>query len=185
MPLLSDPQTLRQRASEHIEAGAVTPGYGADRIAVIALLNAALATELVCALRYRRHHFMAAGMVSDSIAQEFLLHANEEQVHADQIARRIVQLNGAPDFDPRSLMSRSHADYVEGESLRHMIRENLLAERIAIEAYREFIQFLGDKDPTTRRLLETILATEEEHAEDLAGLLAEMAWPDRTWPAKS
>ena len=176
---LTDIKTLRERARKHIEQGAVTarhitPGYGADRDTVVKLLNAALATELVCVLRYRRHHFMAAGINAQSVAAEFLLHANEEQTHADQLAQRIVQLGGAPDFSPEGLASRSHAEYVEGENLLDMIREDLVAERIAIDSYREMIAYLGTKDPTTRRMLESILAMEEEHADDLVGLLEEM-----------
>lgn len=171
---LTDIKTLRKRARQHIEQGAVTPGYAADRETVIKLLNEALATEIVCVLRYRRHHFMAAGLNSQMIAQEFLEHANEEQAHADQIAARIVQIGGEPNFSPDGLTSRSHAEYVEGETLLDMIKEDLVAERIAIDSYREMITWLGDKDPTTRRMLEGILAMEEEHADDLAGLLAEL-----------
>jgi bacterioferritin len=149
----------------------VTAGYTADRKAVLKLLNASLATELVCVLRYRRHHFMARGIHSQSVAQEFLQHSNEEQGHADQIAERIVQLGGAPDFAPDGLAARSHAEYVEGDSLVSMIREDLVAERIAIDSYREIIQYLGDQDSTTRRMLEDILAVEEQHADELADLL--------------
>lgn len=170
-PFLTDIQTLRKQARRHIAEGAVTSGYGADRKTVLKLLNDALATEIVCVLRYRRHHFMAKGIQAKSIADEFLVHANEEQGHADQIADRIVQLGGEPDFSPDSLVSRSHAEYVEGESLVDMIREDLVAERIAIDSYRDMIQYLSDQDPTTRRMLETILAVEEEHADELADLL--------------
>lgn len=169
---LTDIQTLRRRAREHIEQGAVTPGYSADRDTVVKLLNEALATELVCVLRYKRHHFMAAGINADSAATEFAEHAAEEQGHADQIAARIVQLGGEPNFAPDGLSSRSHAEYVEGTSLIDMIREDLVAERVAIDSYREMINYLGDDDPTTRRMLEEILATEEEHAEDLVTLLS-------------
>jgi bacterioferritin len=169
--LPTDVATLRQRARQHLDAGAVTDGYGADRVAVLKLLNEALATEVVCMLRYRRHHFMANGIQSQSIADEFLLHSNEEQGHADQLAARIVQLGGEPDLAPEGLAARSHAEYVAGATLLDMIRENLVAERIAIDSYREFIQYLGERDPTTRRLLEAILAVEEEHADELAGLL--------------
>lgn len=168
---LTDVQTLRKQARQHIDDGAVTAGYAADAQMVIKLLNDALATELVCVLRYRRHYFMAQGIQSRSIADEFLVHANEEQGHADQIARRIVQLGGEPDFSPDSLSSRSHAEYVEGESLVDMIKEDLVAERIAIDSYREMIQYLSDSDPTTRTMLEGILAVEEEHADELADLL--------------
>lgn len=173
-PFLTDIQTLRKRAREHMEQGAVTPGYGADRDTVIKLLNEALATELVCVLRYKRHFFMASGINAQSVAGEFLQHANEEQVHADEIAQRIVQLGGEPNFSPEGLATRSHAEYVEGENLIDMIREDLVAERIAIDSYREMIAYLGSKDSTTRRMLEGILAMEEEHADDLVGLLEEM-----------
>src|SRR3990170_1979562 len=158
---LSDIQTLRQRARQHIEKGAVTEVYQADLPTVIRILNEALATEIVCVLRYRRHHFMATGINAQSVAQEFLQHANEEQVHADQIAQRIVQLGGAPNFSPEGLLTRSHAEYVEGDSLIDMIKEDLIAERIAIDSYREMIAYLGNDDPTTRRMLEGILAMEE------------------------
>lgn len=168
---LSDIQAIRARARQHIEQGAVTANYAADRETVLRLLNEALATELVCVLRYKRHYFMATGIHSDAAAAEFLEHANEEQQHADQIAGRIVQLGGEPNFDPEGLTTRSHAEYVEGGSLRKMIEENLVAERIAIESYREMILYIGERDSTTRRLLEAILATEEEHAEDLVSLL--------------
>jgi bacterioferritin len=164
-------ETLRLRARQDVEAGAVTAGYGADRTVVLQRLNDALATELVCLLRYRRHHFMARGIHSQAVATEFLTHSDEEQGHADLLAERIVQLGGEPDFAPASLAARSHAEYVEGTSLNSMIRENLVAERIAIDSYRDFIQYLAEQDPTTRRLLESILAVEEEHADDLADLL--------------
>ncbi len=171
-PFLSDVQTIRKRAREHIEEGAVTAGYQADRATVLKLLNDALATEIVCTLRYRRHYFMAKGIHSKSIADEFLQHSNEEQGHADQIAERIVQLGGEPNFSPDGLLSRSHAEYVEGTSLIDMIKEDLVAERVAIDSYREIVQFLGEKDPTSRRVMESILAVEEEHADDMADLLA-------------
>ena len=171
---LTDIQTLRKRARQHIEQGAVTEGYQADRDTVIRLLNEALATEIICVLRYRRHHFMASGIHAQSVAQEFLQHANEEQVHADQIAARIVQLGGEPDFSPEGLETRSHAEYVEGDTLVEMIQEDLVAERIAIDSYREMIAYLGNDDPTTRRMLEGILAMEEEHADDLVSLLEEL-----------
>jgi len=173
-PFLSDVQAIRKRAREHIEEGAVTAGYKADRDTVLKLLNDALATEIVCTLRYRRHYFMAKGIHSKSIADEFLQHSNEEQGHADQLAERIVQLGGEPDFSPDGLLSRSHAEYREGTSLVDMIKEDLVAERVAIDSYREIIQFLGDKDPTSRRVMESILAVEEEHADDMADLLAGM-----------
>lgn len=165
------PDSLRQQAGIHIEQGAVTPGYTADRPQVLLRLNAALATELVCVLRYRRHHFLARGIHSQSVAAEFLAHANEELGHADQIAARIVQLGGEPDFSPATLLERSHADYTDGKNLSDMISENLIAERIAIDSYRRDIVYLSDQDPTTRRMLESILAVEEEHADELADLL--------------
>ena len=170
-PLLTDVATLRQRARQHIEEGAITVSYSANRETVIKLLNEALATELLCVLRYRRHHFMAAGLSAKSVAQEFMDHSVEEQAHADEIANRIVQLRGEPDFSPDGLSSRSHAEYVEGETLVDMIKENLVAERIAIDSYREMINYLGESDTTTRRMLEGILAMEEEHADDLLTLV--------------
>jgi bacterioferritin len=171
---LTDIETLRRRAREHIENGAVTEGYSADRETVLKLLNEALATEIVCTLRYKRHYFTAQGIHADSVAQEFLEHANEEQQHADQIAGRIVQLGGAPDLSPQGLATRSHAEYVEGDSLVDMIKEDLVAERIAIDSYREIITYLGSDDPTSLRLMEEILAKEEEHADDLVSLLQDM-----------
>jgi bacterioferritin len=173
-PFLTDVQTLRKRARQHMEEGAVTAGYGADRETVIKLLNDALATELVCVLRYKRHYFMSQGINAQSVAAEFLEHANEEQGHADQLAARIVQLGGEPDLSPDGLSSRSHSEYVEAESLVDMIRENLVAERIAIDSYRELVAYLGDRDPTTRRMMEEILAVEEEHADDLVDLLKDV-----------
>ena len=168
---LTDIATLRKRARHHIGEGAVTPGYSADRGAVLKLLNESLATEIVCVLRYRRHHFMAKGIHSKGVADEFLVHSNEEQGHADQLAERIVQLGGEPNFSPDGLVGRSHAEYVAGATLLDMIKEDLIAERIAIDSYRDIIQYLGDKDPTTRRMLEAILAVEEQHADELADLL--------------
>jgi len=169
---LTDVKTLRERARKHIERGAVTEGYKADRDTVIRILNEALATEIVCVLRYKRHYYMAQGIHAQSVADEFLQHANEEQQHADQIAGRITQLGGEPDFSPEGLASRSHSEYVAGESLVDMIEEDLVAERIAIDSYGEMIRYLGNDDSTTRRMLEGILAMEEEHADDLASLLA-------------
>jgi bacterioferritin len=174
---LTDVQALRKRARQHLDEGAVTSGYSADRETVLKQLNDSLATELVCVLRYRRHHFMAKGIHSQAVAAEFLAHSNEEQGHADVIAERIVQLGGEPDFSPNGLAARSHAEYVAGATLTDMIREDLVAERIAIDSYRGFIQYLGDKDPTTRRLLETILAVEEQHADELADLLQDVGMP--------
>jgi bacterioferritin len=171
---LTDIQTLRARARQHIEKGAITESYKADLPTVLKLLNEALATELVCVLRYRRHYFMATGIAAEGVAAEFLQHANEEQGHADEIAGRIVQLNGEPNFNPEGLASRSHAEYVEGENLIDMIKEDLVAERIAIDSYREMINYIGDQDTTTKRMLEGILAMEEEHADDLGGLLEKM-----------
>jgi bacterioferritin len=171
---LSDIETLRRRAREHIAQGAVTPGYHADRGVVLKLLNEALATELVCVLRYKRHYFTAKGIHAEGVASEFLEHANDEQGHADQIAERITQLGGEPDFNPDGLATRSHAEYVEGDTLEDMIKEDLVAERIAIDSYREIVQYLGEKDSTTRRLMEEILAKEEEHADDLANLLEDL-----------
>jgi len=173
-PFLTDIKTLRQRARQHIEKGAVTPGYQADRATVVRILNEALATEIVCVLRYRRHYFMASGINAQSVAREFLEHSNEEQTHADQIAQRIVQLGGEPNMSPEGLLTRSHAEYVEGSSLIEMIKEDLIAERIAIDSYREMIAYLGHDDPTTVRMLEGILAMEETHAEDLVSLLEEL-----------
>ena len=170
-PFLTDIKTLRERARQHIQNGAITEGYSADRETVVKLLNEALATEIVCVLRYKRHHYMASGIHAESVATEFLEHANEEQGHADSIAQRIVQLKGAPNFNPEGLLSRSHAEYVEGETLTDMIKEDLVAERIAIDSYREMINYFGTDDPTSRRLMEEILAVEEEHADDLVNLL--------------
>lgn len=170
-PFLSDVQTLRQRARQAIEEGAVTHGYDADRQAVCRVLNEALATEIVCNLRYRRHYFMAMGIHAQPVADEFLQHANEEQQHADQIAERITQLGGEPDFSPDGLASRSHSEYDDSKGLLDMVREDLVAERIAIESYGEMIRFIGAGDTTTRRMLEGIQAMEEEHADDLASIL--------------
>ena len=173
-PFLTDIKTLRERARQHIENGAVTEGYTVNRETAIKILNEALATEIVCVLRYKRHYFMATGIHSEAVAAEFLQHANEEQGHADEIGARIVQLGGAPNLNPDGLTSRSHAEYVEGETLIDMIKEDLIAERIAIDSYREMINYLANDDPTTRRMLEEILAMEEEHADDLVSLLGEL-----------
>jgi len=181
-PFLSDVSELRRRARQHMQGGAVTEGYRGDKETVIKLLNEALATELVCVLRYKRHYFMAQGIHSDPIASEFLQHANEEQGHADQLAGRIVQLGGSPNFSPEGLQSRSHSEYVEGENLLDMIKEDLIAERIAIDSYTEMIRYIGDNDITTRRILESILAVEEEHADDLASFLADM---DKDWKTRN
>jgi bacterioferritin len=168
---LSDVTTLRLRARQHVESGAVTPSYAADRRTVLRLLDEALATELVCALRYRRHYYMAAGPLAESARKEFLEHADEEMAHAYRIAQRIVQLDGQPNFDPAGLAERSHAEYVACHTLEQMMRENLVAERVSIESYKEIIAYLGDDDPTTRRLLESVLAQEEEHAEELSSMI--------------
>ena len=172
---LTDTQTLRKRARQHVEEGAVTTGYAADRGAVIELLNEALATELVCVLRYKRHYFMAKGIHSESVKPEFLQHAKEEMAHADRIAKRITELGGEPNFSPDGLSSRSHAEYMPGDSLISMIKEDLIAERIAIESYRELVAYLGNDDPTTQRMIKEILAMEEEHADDMASLLEGMS----------
>lgn len=172
--VLSDIQTLRKRGRQNIEEGAVTRGYAADREAVIGLLNGALATELVCVLRYKRHYFMAKGIHSEPVKAEFLAHAGEEMAHADRLAKRIVELGGEPNFSPEGLAARSHAEYVAGDSLHSMIKEDLIAERIAIESYREMVAYLADNDPTTQTMLKSILASEEEHADDLASLMEEI-----------
>lgn len=168
---LSDVKEIRRRARQKIEQGPVTDGYKADREKVISVLNEVLATELVCVLRYKRHYYMASGINAEPVAQEFLQHANEEQVHADLVAQRITQLQGEPNFNPEGLATRSHSEYVEGGSLVEMIREDLVAERIAIESYSEIVRWLGNDDPTTRVLIEEILAKEEEHADDLSNML--------------
>lgn len=162
---------IRKRARKHIEMGAVTDAYAADRNAVVSLLNDALATELVCVLRYKRHYYMASGLNAEPVAAEFLEHAREEQAHADALAERIVQLGGEPDFSPSELANRSHSEYVAGSSLQEMMREDLVAERIAIDTYQQIIRYVGNDDPTTRRMLEDILANEEEHADELASML--------------
>jgi len=171
---LIDVKEIRRRARSHMERGAVTAAYKGDRQTVIRILNEALATELVCVLRYKRHHFMAKGIHSKAVADEFLEHAAEEQEHADQIAERIVQLDGEPNFSPDGMLSRSHSEYVEGETLVDMIREDLVAERIAIESYQDIVRYLADNDPTSRRMMEEILAKEEEHAEDMKTLLEDI-----------
>lgn len=173
-PTLSDVPTLRERARRHIENGALTENYCADRDTVLRVLNEALATEIVCSLRYRRHYYTAKGLASAAVAAEFLEHAQQEDDHASRFAERITQLGGEPDFSPDTLMTRSHAEYIEGHSLQEMIREDLVAERIAIESYRETIQYIGAADPTTRRLFEEVLAVEEEHADDLLSLIQQL-----------
>ena len=171
---VSDIKRLRERARKHIDKGAVTDGYKADRKRVIDVLNEVLATEIVCVLRYKRHYFMARGVHAESVKQEFSQHAAEEQQHADWVAERIIQLGGEPDFNPEGLVQRSHSEYAEGEDLQSMIREDLVAERIAIESYSEIVRWLANDDPTTRRIVEDILKMEEEHAEDMANLLDRM-----------
>jgi bacterioferritin len=171
---MTDIKTIRERARQHIEQGAVTPTYKADREAVVRMLNEALATEIVCILRYKRHYFTLNGIDARVVAEEFKEHAQDEQEHADKIAERIVQLGGAPDFSPQGLHARSHSQYVPGTTLLEMVREDLIAERVGIDSYREMIAHLGNDDPTTRRMLEEILADEEEHAEDLAAMLREL-----------
>lgn len=172
---LTDISEIRRRTRQHIEDGAVTDSYKGDRKTVLRVLNEALATEIVCVLRYKRHHYMAKGIHSQAVAEEFLEHAAEEQEHADMIAERITQLDGEPNFNPEGLLTRSHSEYVEGESLVDMIKEDLVAERIAVESYSEIIRYLSDSDPTSRRMMEEILAKEEEHAEDMKTLLETIA----------
>ena len=167
----ADIEEIRRRAREKMEDGAVTAQYTADRAKVVEVLNEVLATELVCVLRYKNHYFMASGIHATAVANEFLEHANQEQAHADEVARRIVQLGGTPNFNPEGLATRSHAEYKDVKNLDEMIREDLVAERVAIETYSEIIRWLGDGDPTTRRLMESLLAVEEEHADDLKTLL--------------
>jgi bacterioferritin len=174
---VTDVQEIRRRARQHVEKGAVTEGYRADRETVIKLLNEALATEIVCVLRYKRHYFMATGIHAEPVAKEFLQHAAEEQGHADEIAERITQLGGEPNLNPEGLLSRSHSEYAEGDSLISMIREDLIAERIAIDTYAEMARYFGENDPTTRRMIEGILAKEEEHANELADLLSDFDSP--------
>ena len=170
VPLKLDQGAL-DAAKNHLEQGAITPSYGPWRDDIVKLLNDSLATELVCILRYKRHHYTAKGLASPAIAEEFLVHANEETEHADMIAERIVQLGGEPDYSPSTLLQRSHADYDESRDLKAMIRANLVAERVAIEAYSQMIKLIGDKDSTTRRIIEHILSQEQEHAEELSDWL--------------
>ena len=175
----SDIAAIRKRARQHMDQGAVTASYRADRETVLKILNEALATEIVCVLRYRRHYYTATGIHAQTVGEEFLEHANEEQVHVDQIAKRIVQLGGEPNLNPDGLLGRSHSEYVEGENLLDMIREDLVAERIAIESYAEIIHYLGEDDPTSRRLMEEILAKEEEHADELKTLIETLDHEER------
>jgi bacterioferritin len=169
-----DISRLRENARKHIEMGPITDAYGADINRVIDVCNESLATELVCVLRYKRHYFTATGLNAPQVAAEFLQHAQEEQGHADQIAHRITQLGGKPDFNPATLVERSHAEYDDSEALLDMVKEDLVAERIAIASYTEIIQWLGTNDPTSRRMFESILEVEEEHADDLLSFLENM-----------
>ena len=182
---VSDIEEIRRRARQHIENGAVTEYYRGDRETVIRLLNEALATEIVCVLRYKRHFYMASGIHSQAVAAEFQEHAEEEQEHADLIAERITQLDGEPNFNPEGLTTRSHSEYVPGTSLLDMIREDLVAERIAVESYSEIIRYLGDNDPTSRRVMEKILAKEEEHAEDLKTLMENIGEEEKQIASRS
>lgn len=171
-PFDMDVKAIRAKARQDIESGAVTDTYRADRKTVLKLLNEALATGIVCVLRYKRHFFMARGLNAEPVAAEFAEHATQEQDHADKLAERIVQLGGEPNLSPKGLLERSHSEYVEGSTLEEMIKENLIAERIAIDSYRQMIEYIGEQDSTTRRLLEEILAVEEEHADDMSDFLA-------------
>lgn len=171
-PFEMDVKAIRAKARQDIESGAVTDTYRADREQVLKLLNEALATEIVCVLRYKRHFFMARGLNAEPVAAEFAEHATQEQDHADKLAERIVQLGGEPNLSPKGLLDRSHSEYVEGKTLEEMIKENLIAERIAIDSYRKMIEYIGEQDSTTRRLLEEILAVEEERADDMSDFLA-------------
>ena len=178
-PFLTDIQELRRRARQHMEQGAVTSSYLADRQTVIRILNEVLATEIVCVLRYMRHYYMATGIHAQAIAGEFLEHAKEEQSHADLVAERITQLGGEPDLNPEGLATRSHSQYVAGKSLLDMVREDLVAERIAVESYNEIIRYLANDDPTTRVVMEQVLAKEEEHADDMKKLLETLGQEER------
>jgi len=184
-PFVTDIQELRRRAREHMDQGAVTSAYKADRPTVLRILNEVLATEIVCVLRYKRHYYMATGIHAQAVAEEFLEHANEEQSHADIVAERITQLGGEPNLNPEGLSTRSHSQYAEGKSLLDMVREDLVAERIAVESYSEIIRYLGDDDPTTRRAMEKILGKEEEHADDMKKLLETLGKDERFADAKS
>lgn len=178
-PFVTDIEELRRRAREHMEMGAVTSGYSADRETVIRILNEVLATEIVCVLRYKRHYYMATGIHAQAVAAEFLEHSKEEQEHADIAAERITQLGGEPNFNPEGLLTRSHSQYVEGKTLLDMVREDLVAERIAVDSYREIIRYLGDDDPTTRIAMEQIMSKEEEHADDMKKLLDTLSKDER------
>jgi len=183
-PFVSDIRELRRRARVHMEQGAVTTGYTADRETVIRILNEVLATEIVCVLRYKRHYYMATGIHAESVAKEFLEHAHEEQTHADIAAERITQLGGEPNFNPEGLALRSHSEYVEGKSLLDMVREDLVAERIAVDSYSEIIRYLGNDDPTTRIAMEAIMSKEEEHADDMKKLLETLGEDEKRLAAR-
>jgi bacterioferritin len=172
---VADIKKIRESARKHMDQGAVTEGYKADREQVVKVLNEVLATELVCVMRYKRHYYMAQGIYADSVKQEFLEHANDEQQHADWVAERITQLGGEPNFSPEGLATRAHSEYVEGKSLVDMIKEDLVAERIAVQTYSEIIRWVGDGDPTTKILIEEINKKEEEHANDMLDLLAKVS----------
>lgn len=174
-PFKADMEKIRARAHQKMTDGAVTADYRGSTELVLRVLNDVLATEIVCNLRYRNHYFMASGIHNKPVAEEFLEHANDERVHADMVAERITQLGGVPDFDPKDLATRSHATYREGTTLRDMIAEDLVAERIAVQLYGDIVRWLGASDPTSRRLMETLLAKEEEHADDMATLIEEMS----------
>ena len=178
-PFKQDLEAIRKRAKDKMEQGAVTGAFKGDPEKIVAMLNEVLATETVCALRYRSHYFMARGIHSSAVEDEFLAHANEEQGHADMVAKRITELNGKPNLDPAGLATRSHAEYGTAETLQQMIKDDLVAERIAIQTYGEIVRWLGDSDPTTRRMIEAILEVEEEHADDMAKLLERVAKNDR------
>jgi bacterioferritin len=184
-PFVTDIQELRRRAREHMEQGAVTSAYKADRDTVVRILNEVLATEIVCVLRYKRHYYMATGIHAQAVAEEFLEHAKEEQEHADIVAERITQLGGEPNLSPEGLATRSHSQYVEGKTLLDMVREDLVAERIAVESYNEIIRYLGENDVTTRRAMEKILGKEEEHADDMKKLLERLGKDERSADAKA
>jgi bacterioferritin len=168
-------KTIREQARKHLDQGPITSEYGADRDRVIKVFNEVLATEIVCVLRYMRHYYMADGIDGESVKQEFLGHANDERDHADRAAKRIVQLGGEPDLNPAVLAKRSHTEYAEGHTLTEMLEEDLVAERIAVASYQEIIRWLGDGDPTSRRVMEGLLSDEEEHADDLRSLLARIS----------
>ena len=169
-----DIESIRARAKKEMESGALTDGYKANRDQVVAVLNEVLATEIVCTLRYKSHYHLAQGIKARTAAAEFLEHAQQESEHVDMVAERIAQLGGEPNFDPEGLLTRGHGDFGTAQDLKGMLEEDLIAERVAIESYSEIVRWLGEDDPTSRRMMETILATEEEHADDIADLLSEL-----------